>query len=81
MRFSGSAMTEHRTTTEAVWIAAVETQRKHLGWSQERVGLEAGFSNGYWGKLVRREKKNPTLETVERVNRAVGLELSVAPPL
>lgn len=74
-------MTEGRTATEADWIAAVERQRVRLGWTRERVGLEAEFGSDYWGKLVRGEKTNPTLKTIERINRAVRLELSFTPPL
>lgn len=74
-------MADRRSATESGWIAAVEARRKLLCWSKERLGLEAGFGGDYWGKLVRGEKENPTLATVEKINRAVGLEFSVAPPL
>jgi hypothetical protein len=74
-------MADRRTATEAGWIDAVEAQRVKLGWSKQRVALEAGFDIDYWSKIVRGVKGNATLETVERVNRAVGLKISVAPSL
>jgi transcriptional regulator with XRE-family HTH domain len=57
----------------ADWIAAVEAKRKQLGWSQLRLEVEAGIPVRYWGKVLRGEKDNPTLELVGRVSTAIDL--------
>lgn len=65
----------------ADWIALVEAKRAELGWSQEKLGLEAGLGADYWGKVVRGEKDNPTFETIRKVNSAAKLWLmwNIAP--
>jgi transcriptional regulator with XRE-family HTH domain len=58
--------------TAADWIATVQARRLELGWSCERVGTEAGLGDAYFSKLMRGEK-SPTLETMEKIHRALAL--------
>jgi transcriptional regulator with XRE-family HTH domain len=70
-------MTVGSIKTQADWIAAVEARLSLLGWKQADLEYVTKIGDGYYSKL-KSGKKTPTLETMNRINHAVGLELSVA---
>jgi DNA-binding phage protein len=69
-------MTERRIVTSADWIAAVLARIAERQLTFAQVEHDAQLGEGYLGKLLS-GKKMPTLETMAKVQRAVGLELSV----
>ena len=54
---------------------AIRVMRAERGISQEELGLRAGLSRGFFGK-VERGDANPTFETIVKV--AAGLEVPAA---
>jgi transcriptional regulator with XRE-family HTH domain len=49
---------------------------KELGWSQELLGAKAGISQGS-ANLYLRGKREPSLEIIDRIARAVGVPVRV----
>lgn len=49
----------------------VRAARKRLGWSQEHLAFEAGIKRTYLSE-VEGGKRNPTLDVVERIARALN---------
>jgi DNA-binding phage protein len=68
-------MTERLIVEPSDWIAAVEARIAERGETYAEVEQRAGLGEGYLGKLMS-ERKRPTLRTVGKVNRAIGLALS-----
>jgi transcriptional regulator with XRE-family HTH domain len=53
--------------------AAVRRLRLELGYSQERLSLEAGLHRNYVGRVERGEL-SPTFEPLVAISRALGIE-------
>lgn len=49
--------------------------RKEKGWSQERLAHEAGISYNTLIKIERNGIKNPKIETVIKLSKALGVSL------
>ena len=54
----------------------IQAYRKNAGLTQEKLAETAGIHNTYVGQLERGEK-NATLETIEKVARALDISLEV----
>ncbi|MBQ3573622.1 MAG: helix-turn-helix transcriptional regulator [Clostridia bacterium] len=52
----------------------IRFHRNRVGWSQERLALEAGINSGFLG-CVERGEKTPTMRTLEKI--AEALEITV----
>lgn len=55
---------------------AVRKQRETIRLSQEELAERAGFDRTYIGQ-VERGKRNPTVQTLQRIAHGLGLELDV----
>ena len=49
--------------------------RNKLGWSQEKLALQAEINTAFLGHLER-GLKNPTIKTLEKITFALGVSLS-----
>ena len=57
----------------------IRSARKSAGMSQEELAEKAGLHNTYIGQLERGEK-NATLESIEKVSRALEIPLEIVVP-
>ncbi len=60
---------------ERAFGAVLRELRRARGLSQERLALEAGYDRSYVGELERGEK-SPSLRTIFRLARAIGVSPS-----
>ena len=59
---------------------AVRTRRRELGLTAASVAKQCGMSRSYFSQIERGEIRNPTLETTDRILRALGLDLVLGQP-
>lgn len=50
----------------------IRFHRNRVGWSQERLALEAGINSGFLG-CVERGEKTPTMRTLEKIAEALDM--------
>lgn len=55
--------------------SAIRARRNELGETAASVASRCGMSRSYFSQIERGEIQNPTLETTDRVLRALGLDL------
>ena len=55
--------------------SALRGRREELGETAASIAKKCGFSRSYYSQIERGEIRNPTLETTDRVLRALGLDL------
>ncbi len=67
--------TEPSPSPERAFGAVLRELRRARGLSQERLALEAGYDRSYVGELERGEK-SPSLRTIFRLARAIGVSPS-----
>jgi transcriptional regulator with XRE-family HTH domain len=66
------------TTTHGAFVQAVRHRCVDLGWTAGKLAEAAGITQTTWSRITK-NKKAPSLETMERVCRAVGLEIAFIP--
>ena len=59
---------------------AIRTRRRELGVTAASVAKQCGMSRSYFSQIERGEIRNPTLETADRILRALGLDLVLGEP-
>ena len=60
-------------TTQEILIQNMKTLRKNRSWSQLRLSIESNVSPGMIGE-IETGKKNPSLETLDRIASAFGIQ-------
>lgn len=65
-----------KTTIQKWFGTGVRRHRKVLGISQEELAFRAGLHRTYIGGIERGER-NPTLSSIEKIARALGIKLQV----
>jgi transcriptional regulator with XRE-family HTH domain len=65
------------TGTRADWIAIWRARLAKLGWSYEELDHRAGLTSKYFSRLVCGDIDQPTAETIDKINRALGIEFDV----
>lgn len=70
-------MSDPLTGSRADWIAIWRARLSELGWTYPELDHRAGLTNKYFSRLVCGDIDQPTAETIDKINRALGLELGV----
>ena len=60
---------------QKAFVRAVMHRCVDLEWNATQLAEKAGVSKGHWSE-IRNMKKSPTMESMVRIARAVGLEVS-----
>ena len=65
------------TGTRADWIAIWRARLVELGWSYPELAHRAGLTDKYFSRLMCGDIDQPTAETIDKINRAVGIRFYV----
>ena len=68
-------MNEEAKRFQDAFVKVILHRCVDLGWNGKRLCIEADVSQGMWSE-IRRFKKSPGIDTVMRLCRATGLEVS-----
>lgn len=55
----------------------IKERRIKLGWTQERLAQESGFSRVYIIKIENGRAENPGIKTLSKIGNCLGIKLSL----
>jgi transcriptional regulator with XRE-family HTH domain len=65
------------TGSRADWIAIWRARLVELGWSYPDLAHRAGLTDKYFSRLMCGDIDQPTAETIDKINRAMGIRFYV----